>query len=241
VGPFDAVVDAYESARPGYPNELFDALEPIAGLRVVEGGAGTGLATRTLLQRGARMVAIDIGIGVLSRAMRSMPGLTAIVADGAAMPLRDGCVDLLCFAQSWHWLDERRRVSEAARVLRRRGRWAAWWSHPRADQEPWFESYWDAMELATVARRWHRDTDWGEGIRDTGLFDVSERVTCRWIRETTVDQWLVLNRSHSYVTSLPEPDRLALLAQIEQTIRHHFPTGHMRVPYETWLWIATKR
>lgn len=241
MGPFDAVVDAYASGRPGYPDELFDALEPIAGLRVVEGGAGTGLATRTLLQRGARMVAIDIGIGVLSRAVRSMPGLSAIVADGASMPLRDGCADLLCFAQSWHWLDERRRVFEAARVLRRRGRWAAWWSHPRADGEPWFESYWDAMESATVARRWQRDTDWGEGMRDSGLFDVSERVTCRWIRETTVDQWLVHNRSHSYVTSLPEPDRLALLAQIEQTIRHHLPAGHMRVPYETWLWIATKR
>jgi hypothetical protein len=78
-------------------------------------------------------------------------------------------------------------------------------------------------------------------MRDSGLFDVSERVTCRWIRETTVDQWLVHNRSHSYVTSLPEPDQLALLAQIEQTVRHHFPAGHMRVPYETWLWIATKR
>jgi SAM-dependent methyltransferase len=241
VGPFDVVVGDYESGRPGYPDALFDALEPLASLRVLEGGAGTGIATRVLLERGARVVAFDIGIGVLSRAARSMQGLASVLADGAAMPFRDGCADLLCFAQSWHWLDERRRRTEAARVLRRGGRWAAWWSHARADREPWFESYWDAMESATVARRWQRDTDWGQEMRESGLFDVSERVTCGWIREATVDQWLAHNRSHSYVTSLPEPDRRTLLAEIEQTIRHHFPDGRMQVPYETWLWIATKR
>jgi SAM-dependent methyltransferase len=241
VGPFDAVVDEYESGRPGYPDALFDALEPIAELTVLEGGAGTGLATRSLLERGANLVAFDIGIGVMSRAMRSIPGLTCVVADGAKMPFRDSCADLLCFAQSWHWLDERRRAAEAARVLRPGGRWAAWWSHARADQEPWFESYWDAIEAATVARRWERDTDWGQGMRDSGLFDVSERVTYRWIRETTVDQWLAHDRSHSYVASLPEPDRLALLAEIDEAIRCQFPDGDMRAPYETYLWVATKR
>src|SRR5512132_3933768 len=88
----------------------------LRGVRVLEGGAGTGIATRVLLQRGAKTVAFDIGIGVLTRAMRWMPGLTCVVADGAAMPFHDGCADLLCFAQSWHWLDERRRATEAARV-----------------------------------------------------------------------------------------------------------------------------
>jgi SAM-dependent methyltransferase len=240
-GPYDAVADEYESGRPGYPDAVFDALGPIAGLTVLEGGAGTGLATRSLLARGAELVAFDIGSGVLSRAMQLMPGLAAVVADGAAMPFRNGSADLLCFAQSWHWLDERRRAEEAARVLRRGGRWAAWWSHARADREPWFEAYWNAMESATVARRWHRDTDWGEAMRDSGLFDVSDRATYRWVRETSVDQWVAHNRSHSYISSLREPNRVALLAEIEKTVKHHFPDGRMRVPYETWLWIATKR
>jgi hypothetical protein len=37
------------------------------------------------------------------------------------MPFRDACTDLLCFAQSWHWLAPDRRASEAARVLRQAG------------------------------------------------------------------------------------------------------------------------
>jgi hypothetical protein len=60
------------------------------------------------------------------------------------MPFRDECADLLCFAQSWHWLDQHRRAGEAARVLRKGGRWAAWWSHARVDGEPWFEAWWQA-------------------------------------------------------------------------------------------------
>lgn len=96
---------------------------------------------------------------VLRLAARRTPGLRPVIADGAALPFRDGCADLICFAQSWHWLDEARRPREAARVLRSGGRWAGWWSHARADDEPWFEAYWDALEAATVARRSQRDID----------------------------------------------------------------------------------
>ncbi|HEX5937063.1 MAG TPA: class I SAM-dependent methyltransferase [Actinomycetota bacterium] len=162
--PFGTVVDEYDSGRPGYPDALYEELEPLAGMTVLEGGAGTGIATVSLLARGARVVPFDIGMTMLVRAMRKMPGVPGVVADGAAMPFRDECADLMCFAQSWHWLDEERRAIEAARVLRPGGRWAGWWSHARADGEPWFMSYWEAIEAATVARREERDTDWGADL-----------------------------------------------------------------------------
>jgi ubiquinone/menaquinone biosynthesis C-methylase UbiE len=100
--PFGTVVDEYDSGRPGYPDALYDELEPLAGMTVLEGGAGTGIATVSLLRRGARVVPFDVGMIMLLRAMQKMPGLPGVVADGAAMPFRDGCADLLCFAQSWH-------------------------------------------------------------------------------------------------------------------------------------------
>lgn len=239
--PFGTVVDEYDSGRPAYPDALYDELEPLAGMTVLEGGAGTGIATVSLLRRGAHVVPFDIGINMLLRAMKKMPGVPGVLADGVAMPFRDECADLLCFAQSWHWLDEERRASEAARVLRPGGRWAAWWSHARADGEPWFMSYWEAIEAATVARRQERDTDWGADLRGSALFDVQERRTLHWVRETSVEQWLTDDKSKTYIASLPEPDRMALLATIRQKITKSFPDGRMRVPYETWLWVATRR
>ena len=164
-----------------------------------------------------------------------------MVADGAAMPFRDECADLLCFAQSWHWLDADRRAGEAARVLRTGGRWAAWWSHARADGERWFEAWWEAVEALTVARRTERDTDWGADLEASGFFDVSGRMRFPWLREVTVEQWLNDDRSKSYIANLPEPNRTALLTTIEQIIRGAFPGERMNVPYETLLWIASKK
>lgn len=241
VTSFDAVAAEYEAGRPGYPESLYDALEPLAGKLVLEGGAGTGIATKALIRRGARVVPFDIGIKVLARATARMPGLPAVVANGAVMPFRDQCAHLLCFAQSWHWLDEGRRPTEAARVLRDGGRWAAWWSHARADGAPWFEAYWNAIEAVTVARREERDSEWGAGLYRSGLFDVGERITFPWLREATAEQWLEDQRSKSYIAALPEPSRTSLLTTIEQIISDRFPTGQMRVPYETLLWIARKK
>jgi 2-polyprenyl-3-methyl-5-hydroxy-6-metoxy-1,4-benzoquinol methylase len=60
---FDAVAAQYAAARPGYPAELFDELEAaagqrLAGARVLDIGAGTGISTRLLQGRGARVVAV---------------------------------------------------------------------------------------------------------------------------------------------------------------------------------------
>jgi SAM-dependent methyltransferase len=240
VTSFDAVADEYEAGRPDYPEAVYVALEPLAGALVLEGGAGTGIATRALLRHGARVFPFDVGRKVLRMAVLQTPDLAAVVADGARLPFRDRCADLVCFAQSWHWLDEGRRCEETARVLRPGGRWAAWWSHARADREEWFEASWDAIETATVARRAQRDTDWGDGVRASGLFDVGEKLILPWVREVNVDGWLIDERSKSYVAALPDAGRESLLQTLERHLRDHFPNGQMRVLYETWLWVANR-
>lgn len=240
---FDAVVADYAAGRPEYPDAVYDALEPLDAGIVVEGGCGTGLASRALAERGARLVVFDLGPQMVEHTVahtRSLLG--AVVADGAAMPFGDATVDLLCFAQSWHWLDEQRRVSDAARVLRPGGRWAAWWSHARVDEEVWFQDYLDLVETVVPAFvRAHRDIDWGRAVHDSGLFTGPERISAAWQRTVSVDQWMAEERSKSYVHALPEPGRERLLAEIAALLRDASPTGCLVMPYETWLWIARKR
>jgi SAM-dependent methyltransferase len=240
MGSFDSVVREYEAGRPGYPEAVYDALEPLVGAFVLEGGAGTGIATRDLIRRGAKVVPFDVGSKVLGRAVLMTPALRAVVADGASLPFRDSCADVLCFAQSWHWLDRDRRCDEGARVLRSGGRWAAWWSHARADGQRWFDAYWDAVEAASAARRDQRDTDWGEELRRSCRFNVGERTTFAWVRTVPIEKWLIDERSKSYIASLPEPKRTSLLKTMERLSRERFPEGKMSIPYETWLWVATR-
>lgn len=230
---FDSVVDAYDAARPSYPDEVYDALEPLDGLRVVDAGAGTGIATRGLRARGAAVVALDLG----EQMLRRVDG-ERIVADGARLPLREASVDLVTFAQCWHWLDRHRAGADVARVLRPRGRWAAWWNHARTDGARWFEAYFDLIESRTEGRRWHRDTDWGTTL-DAARFESPSFVAVPWVRELSIETWLTEERSRSYIGLVDGGD--TVVDDIERILRDEFGDGPVRCRYETWLWQAVVR
>lgn len=229
---FEAVADEYDAARPSYPPGIYDALGALEGLLVLDVGAGTGIATRQLSARGASVIAIDPGRGVLARAVGRAPGLRAVVADGAVLPVREGAADLICFAQA---------CVEAHRVLSDRGRWAAWWSHARADAEDWFDAYWSVIECSCPGtHRGQRGIDWGATVAESGLFELDGRVVVPWIRKLSVDDWMTDQTSHSYVADLAEIDRDRLLSDLREVLDQRFPDGAMTVRYQTWLWIGTK-
>ncbi|MET0902850.1 MAG: class I SAM-dependent methyltransferase [Acidimicrobiales bacterium] len=242
VASFESVAGEYDAGRPGYPPGVYDALGSLGGLVVLDVGAGTGIATRELLSRDAAMVvAVDPGGVLLDRAVARTRSLPAVQADGAVLPVRDGVIDLVCFAQAWHWLDASTRVSEAHRVLSPRGRWAGWWSHARADGEDWFDAYWSAIEQACRGtHRRQRDTDWGATVAESGLFTLEVFEEVPWLREITVDLWMIDQLSHSYVVALSPADRDRLTGTLRGILDQRFRDGTMAVRYETWLWIAAR-
>lgn len=245
--PFDALAEEYDAARPSYPDSLYQALEdvtgPLAGQLVLDGGAGTGIATRQLAGRGARTVAFDIGERMLRRAQARSPDACFLLADGNAVPLRDRCADLACFAQSWHWFDSERAIGEVARVLRPGGYWAAWWNHEWADGAEWFDVYQGLLESACPGYdRGHRDPSWAqERIARTGLFEPGAQIMVRWTRTLSIGEWMTYERSKSYVGALAPPEREALLARIADVANTGFPRGRMSVPYRTRLRIARRQ
>jgi SAM-dependent methyltransferase len=243
---FDAAAAEYDRARPGYPDEMYDAIEQrtgrLAGQLVLDCGAGTGIASRQLAARGARVLSLDIGEQMLRRALARSPGSRCILADGNRLPVRAGCADVLTFAQSWHWFDPQQAAAEVARVLRAGGWWAAWWNQA-APGEQWFSDY-QALLTATCPdyRRQHHSPDWShDNVTAGGLLAPAGSVTVRWTRQLTVSDWITDDRSKSYVIALADGPRERLLAQVAAIIGQRFPDGRMRVPYATRLWLASKR
>ena len=86
--------------------------------------------------------------------------------------------------------------------------------------------------------RGQRDTDWGETVAESGVFDVDDRVVVPWVREISVDDWFTFLASHSYVAALSNVERAPLLVDLRAIVDEAFPDGAMAVRYETWLWIA---
>jgi SAM-dependent methyltransferase len=244
---FDAVAADYDTGRPAYPDGLFTALEqaagPLAGAVVLDVGAGTGIATRQLAARGARAVAVDLSAAMLRRALARPVRVNCLQADGNSLPVRAGSADLVCFAQSWHWLDPERASPDVARVLRPGGHWAAWWSHPWADGQAWFEAYQDLMEAACPGhRQHHRNTDWSiEGIARTGLFGPGECRVVPWTRRVDLATWMAEERSKSYIAQLAGPARSRLLARIRELLGTQFAGQPVTVPYRTRMWLARRQ
>src|SRR3984885_11467919 len=73
---FGLVAEAYERFRPGYPAELFDVVMAYAGGPVrtaLEGGAGTGKATRLFADRGVIATATEPAVEMLAELRKQGP------------------------------------------------------------------------------------------------------------------------------------------------------------------------
>jgi SAM-dependent methyltransferase len=243
---FDSASRQYDAARPSYPQGIYAILDAqsggLADKVVGDGGAGTGVVSRQLLERDAIVVAFDPGAGMLRRATERSPGLRAVIAEAGAVPLRSSVLDLLCFGQSWHWVDQRLGVDEAARVLKSGGLWAAWWNHPWADSEEWFDTFCTQLETRCPGyTRDSRNVDWcSQAIAACEQFLSPQRHIVAWNREVTVEDWLVDLSSHSYVIDLDEREAAGLMADVEKLLRRRFKNGRLAVPYQTRLWTAQR-
>lgn len=142
---FNQVALDYDTYRPPYPDEVYDAVEAYAGplvdRRVLDVAAGTGIGTRGLVTRGAHVVAVDLGADMLAILRGRSPEVSVAVARGEVLPFADGAFDVVTCASAWHWLPAGRRSAEAMRVLGAGGVVAAWWGFGGiAEQDPLCEA-----------------------------------------------------------------------------------------------------
>jgi ubiquinone/menaquinone biosynthesis C-methylase UbiE len=248
---FDTAAAEYDAARPSYPAALFDELAAragsLAGQLVLDCGAGTGISSRQLAERGALVVSLDYGEQMLRMAQARSPESAFVLADGHRMPIRAASVDLVTFAQSWHWFDQRIAPAEVARVLKPGGLWAAWWNRAGAGGECWFEEYRElvASSCPGFAQRHQHDDrmspDWTDSLVAAQAVVVPlATVLVPWTRHVSAANWITEDRSKSYFIELDPLARESVLDRAAAIIAGRFPDGQMTVSYETTLLLARK-
>ncbi|MEU5973123.1 class I SAM-dependent methyltransferase [Streptomyces sp. NPDC047315] len=234
---FDTVAARYAAARPGYPPALFDVVEeltgrPLRGSHVVDVGAGTGIASRLLHERGARVTAVEPGAGMAYEFRRTLPDVPLVRAVGDALPLVDGCADLITYAQAWHWTDPRRSVPEALRVLRPGGALALWWNVADTTA-PWVAAQHERLRRAMPA--------WSHGApgpaRDLPAPLRPMERTVRWSRAVPLATHLDNLASHSLLLTLGAAAE-DVLAQERAALLKVFPDGLVREEYAIELTVT---
>jgi SAM-dependent methyltransferase len=230
---FETAAERYDRARPTYPAAIFDELATLGGLpagsRVLEIGAGTGLATVPLAEGGHRIVALELGeelARIARRRLAGHPNVEVVVTAFEDWPLPEEPFDAVVAATAFHWIDPEIRVWKAARALRPGGTLAIIETRRIPDA--------DERILAALRRchqRWGSDkpptfdpADAGKPpdsigeIERSALFEAPAWTTHRWRQEYSTDEFGDLLMTFSNVLVLDPPNQAGLLACIGEII-----------------------
>lgn len=154
---------------------MFDDIVTIAGVgpgaSAIEIGAGTGIATEPLVERGLAVTAIEAAPEMAALAKAKLAGRAQIFVGRFEDYLAPRSVQLVASFNAWHWVDPTMAVDRVAEVIEPNGFLALVWTEVVSwGQEP-FED-----RLADVfGHPWAKRLDHVEGslqpIRDDGRFD----------------------------------------------------------------------
>lgn len=137
-GDFTQLADNYAKYRPGYAPFVRDAFIRLCPPNPMGAdiGAGTGIWTRQLAERGARMVAVEPNKAMREAGMTSDPTIPwrEGSAEATGLPVRN--FDFVCMASSFHWPDFDRAVTEFKRILKPGGLFMALWNTRRYESNP---------------------------------------------------------------------------------------------------------
>ena len=133
---FGAVAANYDRYRPRYPDQLVDdVVAMLPGRRVLEVGAGTGIATAAFAARGMAVACVEPDpemAAVLSAKLTADADLSVVVATfedwPAARPADAPGFDGLISGQAWHWTDPETHWTHAGAALRSGGVMALFWN-----------------------------------------------------------------------------------------------------------------
>ena len=143
LGDFTSLAANYALYRPGYSPMVLDAFLSMLGkepsaLTLADVGAGTGIWSRALAGRGARVTAVEPNDAMREAGMKQNGSLAVTWVKGSAevTTLPDGAFDAVCMASSFHWTQFETAIKEFCRILRPGGLFLALWNTRYYEADP---------------------------------------------------------------------------------------------------------
>lgn len=253
---FDRAAAIYHRARPDYPDELFDDLISVAGLRsgdaLLEAGCGTGKATVPLARRGFRITCLEPGRHLAAIAREKLAGFNIRVVETTFeewKPSTAETFNLVYSATAWKWIDPTVRYKRAWEVLRRGGHIALWNAqHVFPEKGDAFfhdiqSVYEEIGEGLPPDAPWPRPgelPDDADEIQASGLFDVVHIRHFDWEETYDASSYIELLSTFSGHIAMDDWKRDRLYGEIRKRLSAR-PDGLLRRHWGAVLQIARRR
>lgn len=232
----------YVKYRPAYPALAIDAVlegmgEP-SRLVAADVGAGTGIASRQLADRGVRVEAVEPNPAMREAAS---PHGSVEWSEGSAEATRlpGASVDVVLCAQAFHWFRPHESLAEFHRILRPGGRLALLWNS-RDRRDPLMLGYIDAIHAVNGEHPAER-REFDPAVLEGEWFTPATLVTFPHAQD--LDREGLVGRAVS-ASFVPKQGAafLALRERLDALFdRHRDARGRVRMRYVTKLYRAQRR
>jgi SAM-dependent methyltransferase len=223
---FSSRAGDYVAGRPSYPaaaiDALFDGLGDAGDVLAADLGAGTGISSRLLAERGAQVLAIEPN-AAMRQAAEPHPRVEWIAGTAEWTGLDEASIDLVTAFQAFHWFDHVKALREMVRILRPAGR-AALIYNERDESDPFTAAYGDLVRAYQTDDTERRRADGLDVFAAFQGWHVCGRVEVRNEHALDLDGALARARSTSYLPKTG-PKAEELHAAIRALVAQHARDG----------------
>jgi ubiquinone/menaquinone biosynthesis C-methylase UbiE len=238
---FSDRVEEYVKYRPTYPGVAIDAIVAnLSGAVVADIGAGTGISSRLLADRGLQVWAIEPNAAMIA-GIADHPQIKRQIAAAESTGLADQSVDLITAFQAFHWFKHDEALVEFHRILKPHGRIAVVWND-RDHSDAFSRRYGEVLQsISDKPVGIERMIDTIALLQDSQLFTQVQQMTFHHKQHLDLAGLLGLAKSRSYTpkAGTAYDTLLKRLTQLHQEFCT--PAGFATMVYQTSVFLSIPR
>ncbi len=224
---FGTVADSYDRYRPSPPREATALLGDVAGLEVLEVGAGTGKFTRLLVELGAHVSIVEPDDDMRRVLLRRSPDVSVLLGRAEELPAHESSFDVVVASSAWHWFTQPDATHEVARVLREHGSLFVLWNGFSRD-DPWTAELTKFRQRPDDANA--RPRGWHVRFDPDGPFVDVRDVSLNWTWTRRVDDVVALFGTYSGALIESEENRNTMRRLVRERLMEHAVDGVVDLP-----------
>ncbi|MEH2117920.1 class I SAM-dependent methyltransferase [Nostoc sp.] len=251
---YSPAAEAYNKARPRYPQDLIQQVVEVAQLstdsKILEVGCGPGTATVALAQLGCSMICLEPNPDFFQLAQQNCQPYSNVEIHNTSFEeweLKPFEFDAVLAATSFHWISPEVGYPKAANALQQNGYLILLWNKELQPSHEVYQTLSQVYQLHTPSLDRYEDQETqeyilrqlGNMVIDSGQF--KDLISGQVISEVTytVDEYLTLLNTYSPYIKLDPHNKESLFSGLRHRIENDFG-GSLQLSYISAFHIAQK-